>query len=157
MVSKFGIILNNYGQNQIAYDTLISTNDFLKKTYKTDLTLFYETPAPLRQLPMTGMMNLYEAWGYDGDLVATTIPSAFKILGMHGSNRKFFYVYNPEWIHNPSLFEAYYRVIKSDIQIITRTKEHATLMQNNFNKQSIFTLEQMNVEDLWKNLSSYQS
>jgi len=157
MVSKFAIVVNNYGQNQLAYDTIGSLNEFLKKDNKVDVTLFYETPAPMRQNPLTAMMNIYEAWGYDGDMVMTSISSAFKVSGMPGSNQKYFYAYNPEWIHNSTIFEAYYRVAQSDIHFITRTKEHAKLFENNFNKKPIFTLEQMNVEELWKSLNSYQS
>jgi hypothetical protein len=157
MVSKFAIVVNNYGQNQLAYDTISSTNEFLKKNNKTDITLFYETPAPLRQNPITAMMNIYEAWGYDGDIVMTSISSAFKVLGMPGSNKRYFYAFNPEWIHNATVFEAYYKVMSSDIEVITRTKEHSKIFENNFNKKPIFTLEQMNVEELWKSLNSYQS
>jgi len=157
MVSKFAIVLNNYGQNQLAYDTLGSSSEFLRQSNKVDLTLFYETPAPLRSSPITALMNLYEAWGYDGTIVTTSISSAFKVLGMPGSNKRYFYVYHPEWIHNSSIFEPYYKVANSNIDIITRTTEHSKLFENNFNKKPVFTLEQMNVEELWKSLNSCQS
>lgn len=157
MVSKFAIVVSNYGQSQLAYDTIGSLNEFLKQGNKVDVTLFYETPAPMRQNPLTAIMNIYEAWGYDGDIITTSISSAFKVSGMPSSQRKYFYTYNPEWVHNATIFEAYYRVAQSDINIIARTKEHAILFENNFNKKPIFTLEQMNVEELWKSLNSYQS
>jgi len=156
MVSKFGIILNNYGQNQLAFDTLQTANEFLRMGNKVDLTLFYETPVPLRQSPLTALMNLYEAWNYDGTVVATSVSSAFKVLGMPIPNQRYFYVYNPEWIHNHTIYEAYYKLAKSDIEFIARTKEHADLIINNFNKVPKFILEQMNVEALWQALNSFQ-
>lgn len=156
MVSKFGIILHNYGQNQLAFDTLSSSNEFLRSSKKVDLTLFYETPTPLKQMPLTALMNIYEAWCYDGVLVSTTISSAFKLLGMPIANKRYFYIYSPEWIHNHTIYEAYYKLAKSDIDFIARTKEHALLIKNNFNKEPKFILEQMNVEGLWRGLNFCQ-
>jgi len=156
MVSKFGIIVNNFGQNQLSFDTLQTANEFLRMSNKVDVTLFYETPVPMRQMPLTGLMNIYEAWGYDGVLIATSVSSAFKVLGMPNPNQRYFYVYNPEWVHNPTIYEAYYQLAQSDIEFIARTKEHADLLKNNFNKQPKFILEQMNVEALWQALNSLQ-
>lgn len=156
MVSKLGIIVSNYGQNQLSFDTLNSANEFLRSGHKVDLTLFYEMPVPLKQAPLTALMNIYEAWGYDGVLIATSISSAFKVLGMPVANKRYFYIYNPEWIHNHTIYEAYYSLAKSDIEFIARTKEHAALIKNNFNKEPKFILEQMNVEDLWQALNSLQ-
>lgn len=111
-------------------------------------------PSPLRVNGAT--LGIYDAWGYDGTLIATNLSTAKVLNKMPGHNRKLFYVYNFEWIHNPTLFYEYMEVV-NNLEVINRTESHAKVFDNNFNKPSVFNLNSMNVGELWTKLNTKTS
>lgn len=161
MVQKLGFIVENLGHSQLSFELSESINKYYGQNNQTiltlpDITVFTESISPNIHNPKAAVMELYDTWGYDGTIIATTLSTAKTLLQSHGINDKIFYIYNFEWIFNPYLFYDYLECLQK-LKVITRTVEHAQLIKNLFNKKSLFTLPVLDVEELWTKLNTKNS
>lgn len=62
-----------------------------------DICVFYENAVKPPIPPKFATMNITDAWNYSGDIVATDLSTATKILRFPNIKRKYFYVYSLEW------------------------------------------------------------
>ena len=153
MVQKLGIIVPDIAHSQLSYELVNSVNAFVDMNSGVDVVLFVENKLPIMYPVNTAVMELQDAWGYDGNVVATTLSTAKVLAGCPGHNRKLFYVYNFEWIFNANAYYDYIKVVPR-LEIITRTPDYDKMFTNCFNRKSEFTLPEMNIEELWTKLNT---
>ncbi len=152
-VNKLGVLVSSLSHSQQSYELVKSVNQFVENNKNVDVCLFTESTSPPLFEINTAVMGLYDVWGYDGTIIATNLSTAKTINNIPGTNRKLFYVYNFEWIHNPYTFYEYIEMCKN-LDIINRTPSHAKIFKNNFNKDSIFTLPEFDLEEIWTKLNT---
>lgn len=133
---KLGILLNNLGPNQLAYSSIRSNNLFVDDAPKIDCILFYENYVrPC--LPMNfASMQVFEAYGYNGTLIATSLSTAHKALRCYASKNKFFYVWDLEWLRLQQFkqFRDMHNVYgNSNLKLIARSESHKTVIEDSWN------------------------
>lgn len=152
--SKIGIVLNHLGPTQLAFSTITDVNKSLRTGLDISPIIFYEnifTQCAVANFPL---MHVSELYNFSGIAVATDIHSANKVTNTFSCKKKIFYVWDLEW-HRPPTKNFYdmYKTYNS-MPIITRTTEHAKLIQQNFNVTPIGVMENFSCEQLLKCLQT---
>jgi hypothetical protein len=133
---KLGILLNNLGPNQLAYTAIRNNNFYVDRAQDFDCILFYENYVrPC--LPMNfASMQVFEAYGYDGTLVATSLSSAHKALECYASKKKFFYVWDLEWMRLQQFkqFRDLHNIYANkELTLIARSQQHKDVIEDSWN------------------------
>ena len=135
---KTGIVINTIGPNQETQELLESINN---NSLIDDVVVFFEDKHENPAFVNCAVSHIISAWCYPGNVIATNFNSASKILKMPILGKRYYYIYNFEWLnHQAFKFEPLLSVIADkNIEIICRTEEHAKVIHNNFNREvSIF-------------------
>lgn len=145
---KLGILMNNLGPTQLAYYAIINNN----KKNDIDCILFYENQAK-SCLPMNfATMQIYEAYTYEADIIATSISTAHKMLSFPSAKNKFFYVWDLEWmrIRNKN-FNYLSNIYRNDkIHLIARSQSHKNIIEDCWNVKVCAVIDDCNISELVK-------
>ena len=154
-MKKIGVLINNLGPSQLAYYLIKNGNKFVKNGDKDLIAFFYEI-VPECMRPNFSLMNLSEAYNYNGILVATDANSASRIIEFPGTTNRFFYVWDLEWVRFPNKqFEDLSIIYNNDkLPLIARSKTHYDLLKKIW-KEPIGICENAKIEDLYKITSEY--
>lgn len=147
-MQQLNILVSNLGASQLAY--------FLaKNTYEphktTDVILFYEDMSPMCLRPKSAIMQMAEAWAQAGSTIATNLSTAAKLINFIGPKKKFFYVWDLEWLRGPIVnYDKVFLPIYThpQLQLIARSSIHAKLIANCFNREVIGIVDNANMDDL---------
>lgn len=154
-MKKIGVLVNNVGATQLAFYLIKSGNKFVE-SINQDLTLFFYEISPECIRPNFAVMNLAEAYNYDGILIATDANSASRIIEFPGTINKFFYVWDLEWIRMRNKeFENLSTIYNNHkLPLIARSQNHYDILKKIW-KEPIGICEDANVEELFKITSEY--
>jgi hypothetical protein len=149
---KIGIMLDNVGPNQLAHYIINSGNKFLEKnSRRSDLIMFiHNVVSPCAHINFS-VMNVSEAYDFDGFLVATSLHTAAKLAKTPGTKKKFFYVWDLEWLRPYGRnFEGVSALYKHpQIELIARSQPHKDLIELSW-KPTIGIVEDGRVEQFYK-------
>lgn len=145
-MSSLGIILNNYGPNDIAYQVIKSVN--LYRGHH-DIALFYENITRPCITPATALMHTYGLSNYPHPVITFDVETTKTALDTIGPTAYYLYVWNLEWLHKTAPYE-YYDMVYSDtrLNLICRSKEQAEVLQNNFGRDVSHIMAKFNLETL---------
>lgn len=118
---KIGLVLNNWGVNDCAFDALYSIES-LDRTH--DLMGFYLSPARPCLAPRFAVCESYLSYSFDGTLVATSLLTADRVLKAATSKDRYFYVWSLDWLSSVVPFNQL-REILTSLKVVCRTKEIA--------------------------------
>ena len=90
-----------------------------------------------------------ECWGYDGITIATDLETAETLINCPCPIKKFFYVWNLEWLYNTHHYRVLQNIYQSDLELIARNKDHAKLLKQYW-KEPSYTMDNFNISDLKK-------
>src|SRR5687768_9197753 len=94
-MSKLGVIVPDFGPTQLTYQLVRSAE---KVRNDIDVIGFFDRSAS-HSFPLPfASMQLNEAWGYDGLLVATDINTCLRLKSFPAASRKLFYVWDLDWL-----------------------------------------------------------
>ena len=79
-------------------------------------------------------MHNLEAWSFDGVLISTNLETTKMMMACIKSTKKFFYVWDLEWIRRKKNY-MYNLQAYQNIELITRSFEYARLLENYCNKK----------------------
>lgn len=132
---KLGFGLNNLGASQLAFHFIRSANRMASESIETDVVGFFEAPSSPCILPSFSTMQFAEAWAFDGTLVATSLGIAEKFLRFPCASRRYFYVWDLEWMRNRKrTFRQLASVYRNPSHIlIARSDEHANVISKAWN------------------------
>jgi hypothetical protein len=132
---KLGISLDNLGPSQLAYAVLSQANRLVTERSDVDVTVFYETLARPCITPRFAHMQMAEAYGFDGPVVATSLSSAGKLLRMPACPKKLFLVWDLEWLRKPHAYENLKTVYcHSELTLLARGEDHAKAISDCWNR-----------------------
>jgi hypothetical protein len=132
---KLGIVLDNLGPSQLAYAVLSQANRLVTERSDVDVTVFYESLTRPCITPWFATMQMAEAYGFDGPVVATSLSSAAKLLRMPSCPRKFFLVWDLEWLRKPQPYENLKAVyFHSELTLLARGEDHAKAISDCWNR-----------------------
>ena len=95
-------------------------------------------------------MPISECWINTGPVVATCVSTASKLLDFP-SQKKFFYVWDLEWIRNMQIkrYEDYVKTYTDkNMTLIARSESHAKIISNCFNTDVEHILHDFNIQKL---------
>lgn len=134
-MNKIGILINNLGLNQLANGLIHHTNEYLEKNQNFDIIAFVENVVNPSDTPHFAVMNLNEAWEYDGTLIATSLSTANKLLSFPGAKRRLFYVWDLEWVFMDGNFDELNAVYSNPkLELIARSDEYAKIIERCWNR-----------------------
>jgi hypothetical protein len=143
---KLGFIVNNLGGNQQAFYLINYINSLVAKN-RDDVTIFYETPVIPCINTNFGLMQLNEAYGYDGVLIANNLTLADKMARFPGTKEKYFYVWDLEWLRVPNKnFHVLHSMYNNPLyKLIARSSEHAKIISDCWNVDVAGIVDDFNV------------
>lgn len=148
---KFGIALNNLGPSQLTYYLVRNANASLLADPRLDLTVFFEQAVPPALAANFAAMPMYEAWGYDSLLVATSFETARKAQACLSPTGRFFYVWDLEWTR-PFCRRSYreWAAVYRDpsLSLLARSAEHARVIEQSWNRPVLGVVDDMNINQL---------
>lgn len=147
---NIGLVCNNVGPSQLAYYAIKTGNEFVKSGDNDFVIFFYEL-MPECIKPNFSTMNLSEAYDYNGVLIATDINSASRILEYPGATKKFFYLWDLDWVKlQQKKYEHLAQVYKNkNLELIVRSKTHFNFVKNLW-KEPVGIVEDCNISKLAK-------
>jgi hypothetical protein len=135
-MNKSGILVRSLQASQFCVSLSSSVNKIISEVSDLDVIVFYEAWAQLIVPPKFGMLMDREMLGLDGVCIATDLKSAHKLLRSAGPKKKYFYVWNLEWIGNPSIrFKDMHDIYCNDqISLIARSQYHYDILAKTWKK-----------------------
>jgi hypothetical protein len=154
---NIGIVCNNIGPNQLAYYAIKSGNEFVESG-DNDLVIFFYELMPECIRPNFGVMNLSEAYNYNGVLVATDLNSATRILEYPGTRNKYFYVWDLEYLRiGQKNYEDFCNIYNNPrLPLIVRSKSHKHYLGTIWGGNVIGIEEQANIKNLQKIIEKWE-
>lgn len=147
---KLGILINNLGPTQMAYRFISQTNALMHERFDIDIIAFYENITRHCMLPLFGCMQLNEAWGYNGPLIATDLTTARKLIKFPGTKNKYFYVWDLEWLRlrRKNFTELYNIYGSKKLKLLARSASHAQLIANCWNREVPTIVDDFNINKI---------
>lgn len=137
--NEIGVALSTFGPTQISFHTILALNELFAEGYCP--YGFYETVYPTCLTNRFSTLNFGDAWDFQGDLVVTNLNLAERCLPMPGPKRKWFYVWDLEWVTSPRKFrDLQFLYRHSELRIIARSDEHARLVENCWGSRVYYTV-----------------
>jgi hypothetical protein len=144
-----GFLVNNLGSNQLAYYLIRNINQYLDRENPTDIIIFYEQLTRPCFIPNCAVMYTQEAWSYDGVVIATNLSTAEKLLRFPSPKKKYFYVWDLEWLRHSGKFSDYKKLYRNpELKLIARSVQHAHIIEQCWNTSVAAIIENVNIEKL---------
>tara|TARA_R110000765_G_scaffold353664_1_gene443587 strand:- start:421 stop:951 length:531 start_codon:yes stop_codon:yes gene_type:complete len=151
-----GVILDNLGQNQVAFDVMWDIESFLPNS--TEVVIFSQDWNRPVITPPTGVHHISGLYGYKGKVVAFTPQSVDDCLRCGTTDSILWYIYNPHEINTcPPEFIG--KVMSNDNIIkVCRSENHRKLIKNLFPHATIEEkiIENFDIKRLIKVLDAIQ-
>jgi hypothetical protein len=146
MHNKIGFIVNNLGGNQQAFYLINYINSAIVKN-RDDITIFYEIPVIPCIGTNFGIMQLNEAYGYDGVLIANNLMLADKMAYFPGTKEKYFYVWDLEWLRIANKnFHILHPMYNNPLyKLIARSHEHSKIISDCWNTEVVGVVDDFNI------------
>jgi hypothetical protein len=144
---NLGFLVRTLGASQEAFQLVKNANHAI--TEDNNIIVFSETPNMPCIQPNFCNMQLAEAWGYKHPLIATRLVLAKKLLSFPGTQEKYFYIWDLEWLRYPSQIKNYnafagiYRNPK--LKLIARSKSHKDIIEDCWNVLVTGIVEDYNI------------
>jgi len=144
---KFGIMVNFLDLSQMGFYIVKQLNDIVDEDCQFSPIVFYKEYAKSIDVNRFCMLVEKEAWGYDGIVIATDLETAETLINCPCPIRKFFYVWNLEWLYNQYSYHYLQNIYQSNLELITRNEDHAQLLEKHWKKPS-YIMDNFNAPEL---------
>jgi hypothetical protein len=146
--NTLGIITQRIGMNQLGCYLNIEGNKLLKLPNAPRLTVFYNELDIIPEPTAFAMMQTAQLRGFDGILVSTDIETTHTMLSIPSAHKKFFYVWNLEWIYTQFMYDYISPAYLNDkVELIARTTQHANVLKRYW-KEPTYVIENFSATDL---------
>jgi hypothetical protein len=133
-IYKFGIMVDSLDMSQKCFYIVKQLNSLVDTEYVFSPTVFYQEYARSIDVNRFCMLLNKEAWGYDGIVIATNLNTANTLLQCPCPIKKFFYVWDLEWIYHPFMYQYLQNIYQSDLVLIARNNDHARVIHKCWKK-----------------------
>ena len=150
-LKNFSVLIPNTGSSQISFFVINELNKLCKSHPEIDAIVFYEN-AHRNCMPTNfATMQMSEAWGHDGPVIATSFSTAHKLANFP-SEKRFFYVWDLEWIRGGNNIQQYesYLPIYADksLELIARSDSHKKAIENAFNRRVNHVISDFHISEI---------
>lgn len=157
---QLNFLVEHMGNSQLSYELSRTLNNLADKRSDIDAIVFFNTLTRSRIVPKFAMMQMIEAWGQKGYTIATSCATTRKMMTFPGPQKRFFYVWDLEWIRGEKRTYDMFAPLYQDprIILITRSGIHRDALDNGFNigrlGKPIYVVEDFNEEQLLEVIES---
>jgi len=133
-MKKFGIILEQLLPTQLVASAIYNINQIILNTTHISPIIFINDYYRPFITPLCPIMQHQEIWGFDAPVIATNIYTANLLLQAPRPTKKYFYVWNLEWLYQTTqIFSEYEHVYyNTNLHLIARSEEHNNILTNNW-------------------------
>lgn len=151
-MQKVNILVPDLGASQLGFSIIKNINNWYRNASNNpsnnniDFLVFYENMHRYCVPPEFAIFNIAEAWGQSGTTIATTYNTGRQLANMPGSTKKILYLWDLEWKRHNLSYDVLTSVyLNTDLDIVCRSEEHATLFKNCFNRSPIGIVDDFNL------------
>lgn len=113
-------------------------NKFIEDNRDVNITIFYEDYDKIPIKPEFSIMQNRYAWGFDGTLISTDLHTTETLQHLVGPKKKYFYLWNLEWLYSDNMFNSYSLLYQDDdIDLIVRSQLHYDIVKNQWKEPCI--------------------
>lgn len=153
---NFNVLLQNVGASQLSYFVTRNLNVLGDKRPDIDPIVFYENIHKNCIPPKFAVMQIAEAWGQDGAMIATSLSTAFKLINFPAA-RRLFYVWDLEWLRHGQQRRRYEQFADvythPNLELIARSESHAAVIENAFNRKVEHIISDFNTDKILELIS----
>ncbi len=136
---KSGIMVRNLDMSQFGVFLMDNVNSLLDEYGDNlDILVFYEGWGKLPMSPRFCSLMEREVWGLDGVVMSTDIKTTQRLIQCPGPTKKFFYVWNLEWLglqQNGVDYSWLHDIYCNPaIELVARSNNHARLLEKIWKK-----------------------
>lgn len=142
-MKQLGFILDDFSHSQLSHEVFGFVAESLKHSLIDDAVLFYkDNSRPCRPAPCA-VMQAYEAFGFRGSLIATSVDTA-RIALQCPSARRYFYCHDLEWCRKPGDFRTWHAVYSSNKLELLAREGHFDVIESCWGRRPLpLTLESL--------------
>lgn len=149
-MKKIGILTYRLGFSQKDFLIIKNVNLIVKNNPEICPVVFRKTCAMLPCLPRFALMEEKEIWGFDGIAIATTLGQANMLAHIPQVTKRFFYVWDLEWIYQNGNYVDYTKIYQHpNLELIARNTDHAKVIEKCW-KKPITTIEDFQYDEIIK-------
>ena len=150
-MNKIAAVVDSLSVSQCSHSLINSFNSLSKDN---DVYCFYTNLSPVIETPDFSVMNIYHLASFHGNVFCTNIFGARILSQLKTKSRKFLYLWDLEWLREPSDFKENLSVLNSpQLEIIARSSSHALLIENYTNKIVRYVVDDWNPNQLLEIIS----
>jgi hypothetical protein len=134
-ILKFGVMVNSVDMSQKCFYLVKHLNDLVDADYMFSPIVFYKEYAQGIDVNRFCTLLEQQVWGYSGVVIATSIETAETLIQCPCPTKKFFYVWNMEWLYDQYSYSKLAHVYLNDeLELIARNNEHASVIEKCWKK-----------------------
>lgn len=131
---KFGIMVNALDMSQQGYFIVKQLNDIVDANYRFSPIVFYKEYAKSIDVNRFCTLLEKEVWGFTGVVLATDLETADTLIHCPCPTKKFFYVWDLEWLYGMHPYKQLQDIYQSDLELIARNQDHADILTKEWKK-----------------------
>jgi hypothetical protein len=110
---------------------VIEANRFLTESQDSDVVYFIQNQSLSDEVPAFGIMNIVEAYDFDGILIAFDLDSAEKIIRMPGASHRIYYITEAEWVNNGRTYDQLLNILRNPrLTFVTNTEDLKEIVED---------------------------
>lgn len=156
MNKKIGIVVDNLGAGQIAFEVINAANSFAENNNDCCCVFQLEyTPACIK--PNIMVVNSAELFGFSGCAVSTSLESSKWNLAASGNGPRIFYVFDLFWLRKDNIYDDNIKVLSNpELLLVCRSEDHRAMLENYTNRSvTVMPFDIKALIDLGYRLGSY--
>ena len=147
-LKNFSILVENSGASQLSFFVIEGLNKLTETRPEIDAILFYENQHKNCIPANFATMQMSEAWGQSGPIIATSASTAKKLTSFP-SKEKFFYVWDLDWVRNLQRYEKLSEIYTDkSLTLIARSYSHKKAIENAFNREVSHIVSDFNINEI---------
>jgi len=148
---KLGIMIDSLGASQLACTAISEINKANSfKDFYVDINVFFHKNDKMLLPSRFAIFQEQQAWGFDGPVFATELSNAKTLLNCPCPTKKFFYVWDLEWIYNMFYYEVLAEIyLNPNLHLVARNQYHFNFIKNCW-KEPVAIIEDFNHEKIIK-------
>lgn len=155
-LTKIGILVKDLRPSTRNYNIIDLGNKITRENINIDFYVFNEdwkVPPNTFSFPVLQQRN---AWGFDGILISTDIPTTKKLIALPNTCKKYFYVWDmAEWNKLNNIKDVYDIYANPDIMLIARSDFYLGILYKNFDVP-VLTIKDFNYDQIIQLCNSFQ-
>ena len=146
---QIGFLIEDTSASQLSFNLIKNINEYSKNSHD-DFVVFFENSTASILNPNFSLMSSNEIWSFEGSLFATSVATAMSMRKCFAPKNKLFYVWDLECTRKQGKdFEFIIQIFADpSINLIARSKEHATAIENYCNRSINNIVNDFNIEQL---------